>query len=66
MFVRKMGLSFYVDLHVRVDGDISVRDGHDIAHAVKRAIQETDRAHRRRARAHRAGEVSLPLPLLNA
>jgi divalent metal cation (Fe/Co/Zn/Cd) transporter len=37
-----MGLSFYVDLHVGVDGNISVRDGHRIAHAVKRAIQEAD------------------------
>jgi cation diffusion facilitator family transporter len=41
-FIRKMGLSFYVDLHVGVDGNISVRDGHRIAHAVKRAIQEAD------------------------
>ena len=41
-FVRKMGLSFYVDLHVRVDESITVREGHDIAHEVKRAIQETD------------------------
>ena len=41
-FVRKMGVSFYVDLHVGVDGNISVRDGHRIAHAVKGAIQETD------------------------
>jgi cation diffusion facilitator family transporter len=41
-FARKMGLSFYVDLHVRVNGNISVREGHDIAHQVKRAIQETD------------------------
>jgi cation diffusion facilitator family transporter len=40
--IRKMGLNFYVDIHVGVDGDISVRDGHRIAHAVKRAIQETD------------------------
>ena len=40
--VRKMGLYFYVDLHVAVDGTISVRDGHDIAHEVKRAIQGTD------------------------
>lgn len=40
--VRKMGLSFYVDLHVEVDGRISVRDGHHIAHEVKRAIQESD------------------------
>ncbi len=41
-FVRKMGLSFYVDLHVQVDARITVREGHDIAHKVKRAIQETD------------------------
>lgn len=40
--VRKMGLYFYVDLHVGVDGAISVRDGHDIAHEVKNAIRATD------------------------
>jgi cation diffusion facilitator family transporter len=41
-FARKMGLSFYVDLHIKVNGNISVREGHDIAHQVKRAIQQTD------------------------
>src|SRR5437868_821123 len=41
-FVRKMGLSFYVDLHVRVDAGMTVREGHDIAHQVKRAIQDSD------------------------
>ncbi|MBA2269607.1 MAG: cation transporter [Chthoniobacterales bacterium] len=40
--VRKMGLHFYVDLHVGVDGAISVRAGHDIAHEVKHVIQATD------------------------
>lgn len=40
--VRKMGLQFYVDLHVRVDGTISVRAGHEIAHEVKNAIRGTD------------------------
>ncbi len=40
--VRKMGLHFYVDLHVKVDGAISVHAGHDIAHLVKNAIRETD------------------------
>lgn len=40
--VRKMGLSFYVDLHVGVNGNISVRDGHRIAHEVKKAIQESN------------------------
>lgn len=40
--VRKMGLSFYADLHVGVDGAISVREGHRIAHQVKDAIKRTD------------------------
>ncbi len=38
-FVRKVGFSYYVDLHVTVDGDLSVRHGHDIARNVKQAIQ---------------------------
>lgn len=42
-YIRKMGLSFYADLHVKVNGEISVREGHHIAHEVKRAIQESDR-----------------------
>jgi cation diffusion facilitator family transporter len=41
-FVRKMGLDFYVDLHVGVRGDIPVREGHDIAHDVKSAIRASD------------------------
>jgi cation diffusion facilitator family transporter len=40
--VRKMGVSFYVDLHVGVAGSISVREGHEIAHRVKDAIKQTD------------------------
>ena len=40
--VRKMGISFYVDLHVGVDGAISVREGHHIAHLVKDAIKQID------------------------
>ena len=39
---RKMGLDFYVDLHVGVDGSISVQEGHEIAHQVKAAIQQSD------------------------
>jgi divalent metal cation (Fe/Co/Zn/Cd) transporter len=38
--VRKMGLTYYVDLHVVVDGSISVREGHAIAHHVQRAIRD--------------------------
>lgn len=38
-FIRKMGFSYYVDLHVTVDGALSVRHGHDIARQVKQAIR---------------------------
>lgn len=34
-YVRKMGMKFYVDLHVEVDGEISVRQGHEISHRLK-------------------------------
>jgi cation diffusion facilitator family transporter len=36
--MRKSGLSYLVDIQVRVDGEMSVRAGHDIAHAVKDAL----------------------------
>jgi cation diffusion facilitator family transporter len=36
--MRKSGLSYLVDIQVIVDGEISVRAGHDIAHAVKDAL----------------------------
>ncbi len=36
--VRKSGLSHLVDIHVRVDGEQTVRAGHDIAHAVQDAL----------------------------
>jgi len=37
--MRKMGLEYYVDLHVLVDGNLPVREGHRIAHRVKDAIR---------------------------
>jgi cation diffusion facilitator family transporter len=37
--IRKMGLEFYVDLHVGVEGALSVTEGHAIAHSVKDAIR---------------------------
>ena len=33
--IRKSGLSYLVDIQIRVAGDLSVRQGHEIAHAVK-------------------------------
>ncbi len=34
-FIRKAGMSFHVDLHATVDGQISVKLGHEIAHDLK-------------------------------
>lgn len=34
-FIRKTGMTYHVDLHIAVDSRISVKRGHDIAHAVK-------------------------------
>lgn len=40
--VRKMGFDYYVDLDVIVDGDLSVRAGHEIAHRVQSAIRRAE------------------------
>ncbi|MCB0705810.1 MAG: cation transporter [Saprospiraceae bacterium] len=34
-FIRKAGMKYHVDLHAIVDGKISVREGHDLAHNLK-------------------------------
>lgn len=38
VLARKSGPTFLVDMHLEVDGDISVRAGHDLAHRVKEAV----------------------------
>lgn len=46
-FVRKVGFQYYVDLHVVVNGDISVRSGHKISHRVEDRVRaEVDRVAR--------------------
>jgi cation diffusion facilitator family transporter len=35
---RKMGFSYYVDLHIIVEGQLSVREGHHTAHQVEDAV----------------------------
>jgi divalent metal cation (Fe/Co/Zn/Cd) transporter len=35
---RKSGLGWLVDIHVEVDGEMPVREGHRIAHEVKDAL----------------------------
>ncbi|UCH83061.1 MAG: cation transporter [Candidatus Latescibacterota bacterium] len=42
--IRKSGLTYFVDIHVHVDGDIPVWEGHRIAHEVKDALLESELA----------------------
>jgi divalent metal cation (Fe/Co/Zn/Cd) transporter len=34
-FIRKAGMKFHVDLHAAVNADMTVKQGHDIAHHLK-------------------------------
>ncbi|MBD2720925.1 cation diffusion facilitator family transporter [Hymenobacter armeniacus] len=38
-FVRKAGMQYHVDLHATVSGDITVRQGHEIAHRLQDALR---------------------------
>lgn len=38
-FIRKAGMQYHVDLHARVEGTITVREGHDIAHDLKDTLR---------------------------
>ena len=38
--VRKTGMTYYIDLHIIVDKNITVKQGHDIAHNLKDKIKE--------------------------
>lgn len=40
-FARKMGFQYYIDMHVIVDGNISVHNGHEISHKVKDNLVDT-------------------------
>lgn len=39
-FIRKAGMKYHVDLHAIVNGDISVKIGHDISHKLKDHLQQ--------------------------
>ena len=39
-FARKTGLQYHVDLHLEVDGTMTVRHSHDIAHQVRERIMQ--------------------------
>jgi cation diffusion facilitator family transporter len=39
-FIRKAGMKYHIDLHAVVDCDLSVREGHHIAHLLKDALSD--------------------------
>ena len=39
-FIRKAGMKYHVDLHATVDGNLTVKQGHDIAHHLKDTLQQ--------------------------
>jgi cation diffusion facilitator family transporter len=39
-FIRKAGMKYHVDLHARVNGEISVKEGHDLSHLLKDTLRE--------------------------
>jgi divalent metal cation (Fe/Co/Zn/Cd) transporter len=38
-FIRKAGMIYHVDLHATVDGNLSVKAGHHIAHTLKDTLR---------------------------
>lgn len=42
VLARKVGIGYWVDMHVEVNGALSVREGHDVAHRVKDAVRGRD------------------------
>ncbi|WP_297335160.1 cation diffusion facilitator family transporter [Algoriphagus sp.] len=39
-YIRKAGMKYHVDLHAHVDGELSVRQGHDIAHDLQDTLRK--------------------------
>ncbi len=39
-FIRKAGMKYHVDLHAVVNGDVSVRRGHELAHLLKDTLHQ--------------------------
>ncbi|MGM0944380.1 MAG: cation diffusion facilitator family transporter [Bacteroidota bacterium] len=38
-YIRKAGMIYHVDLHAHVDGELTVREGHDIAHDLQDTLR---------------------------
>lgn len=41
-FVRKMGFDFFVDMHIQLDRNLTVAEGHHIAHVVKNKLLKSE------------------------
>lgn len=39
-FIRKAGMKYHVDLHARVKGSLTVKEGHDLAHILQDTLKE--------------------------
>ena len=39
-FIRKAGMKYHVDLHAVVDGNLTVKEGHELAHNLKDTLRE--------------------------
>ena len=39
-FIRKAGMKYHVDLHATVDANLTVKEGHDIAHLLKDTLRK--------------------------
>lgn len=39
--IRKSGLFYFVDIHIEVDGDVTVREGHRISGRVRRTLRQS-------------------------
>ena len=40
-YARKTGLRYHVDLHLEVDGGMTVRQSHELAHKVRLHVMQT-------------------------
>jgi divalent metal cation (Fe/Co/Zn/Cd) transporter len=40
--IRKSGLGYLMDIHVEVKSDLTIREGHDIGHAVKDRLLDSE------------------------
>lgn len=39
-FIRRSGMKYHVDLHARVNGNLTVKEGHEIAHQLKSYLKQ--------------------------